>query len=113
MTERSQKYYEAAQDLTELKVNLARLLNNSLQAKREQDKKIKLADKNEEEVPEEEFNRGNMITPDMFDIVDRCRKDKISFHIRLPNFVIERLKLNLITYNLKLQGDLLAPESEE
>ena len=57
----------------------------------------------------EQFNRGNKIQPSIFDVVDRSRENKISFHIRLLGFVIEQVKLNLMVYYLGTRGDKFMP----
>jgi hypothetical protein len=41
----------------------------------------------------------------MFDIVDRSRAEKISYHIRLPGYVIEKDKLWSEVEYLKRYGD--------
>ena len=37
-----------------------------------------------------------------FDVVDRSREDKISFHIRLPGYVIDRTDLKLLVTQIKM-----------
>lgn len=48
----------------------------------------------------------------MFNIVNRSRKDKISLHIRLPGFVVEREKLNIIAFEAARRGDVFQPNDE-
>lgn len=109
LTKQSQVYVDAAQDMDSVLSSLARMLNNSVNLQRQNDKEM---NKEDGEI-EEQFNRANMIHPSMFDVVNRCRKNKISFHIRLPGYVIERLKLNLMVYNLTTRGDKFVPNAEE
>jgi hypothetical protein len=58
---------------------------------------------------EKQLNRGNMIQPSIFDVFDRSRENKISFHIRLLGFVFEQVKLNLMVYYLGTRSDKFMP----